>query len=663
MKKNYIFGAFVALAFATNAQTTFPQVVEIGKAGATSRRTVVVPPSPLKTQTLFIGSNDMVATTAIAEKTVAGAKVYGQPAGMTPAKEWHDFIGFTEATESEKAAWAAKGHNNFLGWISVNHEMVWNDNKIGDGGGMTVFAVKKDMAADTLIVVPQDLSNGGFPAGEHKFFNVDFVNTVGETGMNCGGIQSAKDGRIWTAEEWFRSNINSIWDGNNRPFNAGGPGQGVRDTLDWTISSDLQGDFNGKSVKKHQNFNWMVEIDPRTAKAIRKQYNWGRQGFEGGVIMPDDKTVYLGEDGSPGLFTKFVADEAGDFTKGKTYVYKWDNDNTPENNWIEIDNSKLDSMMNIQTLAYRKGATPFCRIEWVAFDKNTGKVYFTETGNDNWRIGSNRANVTIGQPMVDFFRMMRARLGNPVEWTDAQIRDSLRLNVSRLNDPYGRVTEYDPATGKIKTHIEGGPYFATSPAAANYPAKHMSNPDGLGFFYSNNKTYMIIQEDLNGRSMGRMPSELSASGSEECEMFLLDMAIENPTVNDLLTIAATPKGAEITGACAIGDDAILFNNQHPDNTNPYPNGHSYTIAMTGFKRLTSLNETPSFSGKKALEIHPNPVSRTLFINKTGDYALYNASGVRLNVVRNTDKMDVSTLSSGVYFLMDEKKNMVKVVVE
>ncbi len=68
--------------------------------------------------------------------------------------------------------------------------------------------------------------------------------------MNCGGITSEADGRIWTAEEWFRTSNSSIWAG----------GAGVTDT---------------------------------------SEYNWGRQPFEGGVIMPDNQTVYLGADNTP----------------------------------------------------------------------------------------------------------------------------------------------------------------------------------------------------------------------------------------------------------------------------------------------------------------------------------------------------------------------------
>lgn len=93
--------------------------------------------------------------------------------------------------------------------------MILADDKIGDGGGMTVFKVKRDPSSDTLIIVEQSLEDGR----EGMFFNVDFVNTVGETGMNCGGINSL-DGRIWTAEAWFRTSTNSIYNG----------GAGVRDT-------------------------------------------------------------------------------------------------------------------------------------------------------------------------------------------------------------------------------------------------------------------------------------------------------------------------------------------------------------------------------------------------------------------------------------------------
>ncbi len=254
---------------------------------------VVVPESPLESQVIFIGGYDSVITNS----------TYGNPAGAYPAKQWHDFIGFTPD----------ETNSGDLGWLSINHEMISNDPNLGDGGGMTTFKIKRDPDTDSIIVVEQTLSDGR----NGYFFNVDFANTVGETGMNCGGITSDADGRIWTAEEWFRTSNPSIhydW--------YGGPA--VSDTSDFTISNSGIPMADGQTVKKFENFNYMVEIDPREAVAIRKQYNWGRQPFEGGVILPDNQTVYLGADATPGIFSKFVAETPGDFTSGKLYAYRED---------------------------------------------------------------------------------------------------------------------------------------------------------------------------------------------------------------------------------------------------------------------------------------------------------------------------------------------------
>ncbi|HTF81534.1 MAG TPA: hypothetical protein VL947_07410, partial [Cytophagales bacterium] len=148
-----------------SCQSVFPKMFEVSKLCGTTPTTVSVPVSPIKSQILFVGGIDTVAHTAIPARHVNNKVVYGEPAGTTLAKEWHDFIGFTPATPIDKAVMQAQGHYNFLGWISCNHEMIWHDNKLGDGGGMTVYAIKRDTRADTLVIVKQDLSKEGFPGG------------------------------------------------------------------------------------------------------------------------------------------------------------------------------------------------------------------------------------------------------------------------------------------------------------------------------------------------------------------------------------------------------------------------------------------------------------------------------------------------------------------
>ncbi|MEO1449489.1 MAG: phosphatase, partial [Bacteroidota bacterium] len=180
MRKSFILLiSLVFAAFSAQAQIDFSKYQEpMSSFDSTDNLTVIMPNSPLIFQVLFVGGEDMVQTTA----------TYGNPAGAYPAKQWHDFIG-----------WTPDETGTSLGWASINHERIEANDNIGDGGGMTVFRLERDANTDTLRVVTQTLDDGR--TGE--YFNVDFVNTVGETGMNCGGIVSFVDGRIWTAEEWF----------------------------------------------------------------------------------------------------------------------------------------------------------------------------------------------------------------------------------------------------------------------------------------------------------------------------------------------------------------------------------------------------------------------------------------------------------------------------
>lgn len=580
--------------------------------------TVVVPPSPFQYQILFIGGEDMVQTGFNEE---------------VPAKQWHDFIGFTPLTAED-----CIDDPNAIGWASINHEMILADDKIGDGGGMTTFLLGRNPSTDELYVIPQSLSDGR----EGDFFNVDF-SAVGETGMNCGGINSNVDGRIWSAEEWFRTDNASIHNGGN----------GVRDLSDYTIKYTEFDMANFQTIPKYQNFNWMVEIDPRASKAVRKQYNWGRQPFEGGTIANDNQTVYLGADATPGLFTKFVADVPGDFTSGTTFVYKHDNAGDP---WVEIDNTNFTAMLNFADEAITAGATMFNRLEWITIDKNTGKIYMAETGRDN--PASRWSDEAAAGGVYAPHHIQRAIDQGTTGPDDAAYWDY-----------YGRILEFDPTTGNINIFVEGGPYFSTSPDLANYPSKHLSNPDGLNMLYVTvdgvDKTYMLINEDLNGTSFGRTPSEYP--NNRMCEMYVLDMDVVNPTIDDLIRLTQTPRGAEITGACATADGkSVLVNSQHPDGANTFPYNNSLTFAITGFDNPTALstlsNREFSFDND-GFGIFPNPTERILYLSKATDCALYDITGKRIGVYRDTKAIDISGLHTGTYLLKTSEGITKKVIVK
>ncbi len=606
--------AMFCLSASALAQAKFDPNIEVDFLA----QEVVLPENPLQTQVLFVGGFHEVQT----------LDDQGRPNGTTLAKQWHDFLGVTPDTDNP---------GEF--WVSCNHEMIAANDKIGDGGGMTVYKVRRDPATDSLRVIPQTLEDGR----QGLYFNVDFANTVGETGMNCGGITSNADGRIWTAEEWFRTSNASIYD----------DGDGVRDTSDWTINTDIPGDFNGKTIRRYENFNWMVEIDPRQAKAIRKQYNWGRQGFEGGVVLPDNKTVYLGVDATPSYWVKFVAEEAGDFTRGKLYLYK-QTAGAFTGSWVEINNSLLDVMLNIPDQGVANGCAMFNRLEWVAYNETDGKIYITETGRDNpggrWADEA-EAGAAFAQHHLDRAAEQGAEVAGGDYW-----------------DYYGRILVFDPADNSMRSFLEGGPFFAgldaEEPKHEAYPRTHLSNPDAVNFMYVNGNTFMIIGEDLNGTSYGRV--ELGV-GVRTCEIFLLDMS-EQPSRDNLIRIGIAAMGAEATGVCPTPDGkTLLFNSQHPWPTNKFPYNNSCTVAITGFdKVITSIKERDDPNDEVhgvSFEVYPNPVSRLVRFNQPVDAALYDASGKRLRVVRNATGMDLGDLSAGIYFIQNDNGDTKKLIVE
>lgn len=618
MKKLFLLTAICGAALSANAQIPFPVNTTVDW----DAKTVTMPVSKLKVQPIFVGGTDTVVTTA----------TYGNAAGKTLAKEWHDFIGIVPDTTG-----------GAIGWVVVNHEMVVKDDMIGDGGGMTCFKIKRT-TGDVLEVMEQTLPDGR----KGKFFNVDFVNTVGETGMNCGGISAKHIGRVWTAEEWFRTSTASIYDNGN----------GVRDTADFTITGTAFSNFNGKTIKKYQNFNWMVEVDPKQGKAIRKQYNWGRAGWEAGVVMPDNKTVYLFEDNTPGILARFVATTAGDFTKGQLSVYKHDGSGSK---WINIEQD-LDTLIQLNAVAVRRGATMFNRLEWGTYAN--GKIYITETGRSSVGTRFQNKGGVINPGLVTAYKTRyQIENGSAFTGTDADAADSVINGV--FKDYYGRVLEFDPATDAIRTYLEGGPLgggSGSSDPKSSYPAKHLSNPDGLTTVTVNGKEYLLIQEDMNQKDWNSMPDGYSATRDEA---YLLDVSITNPTISDLQRLTSSANAAEITGGVQLDSKTVLLNSQHPDpstsvNTAPY--NHSLTFAISGLD-----GTDPVGLGKEvkmsSFSIYPNPTARELHLSKTMDVAIYNMNGQRMNVYRGVSTIDVSNMAAGTYFIRSAEGETLKFIIE
>lgn len=151
--------------------------------------------------------------------------------------------------------------------------------------------------------------------------NVDFREVQG-TWTNCFGTVSPW-GTPLTSEEYEPDA--KTW------FTAGKGGAGRMTTY--------LGHF-GNAYR----YGYIVEInEPQGDPTPTKRYAMGRFSHENSVVMPDEQTVYMSDDGTGTVFFKFIADEPGDLSAGTLYAAEatQENDNDPAHvgfklNWIEL---------------------------------------------------------------------------------------------------------------------------------------------------------------------------------------------------------------------------------------------------------------------------------------------------------------------------------------
>lgn len=73
------------------------------------------------------------------------------------------------------------------------------------------------------------------------------------------------------------------------------------------------------------DYGFVTEVHVKNFKKaeVTKHYSMGRMAIELAYVMPDNKTVYISDDGSRvGLF-RYVADKPGDLTSGELFAAKW----------------------------------------------------------------------------------------------------------------------------------------------------------------------------------------------------------------------------------------------------------------------------------------------------------------------------------------------------
>ncbi len=100
----------------------------------------------------------------------------------------------------------------------------------------------------------------------------------------------------------------------------------VLDTPDKRYASATRYFWKGEARNNNPYYyGWTpeVSIDQRGNPRYVKHFSMGRFSHELAYVMPDQKTVYLTDDGTNVGFFLFIADQAGDLSRGKLYSAKW----------------------------------------------------------------------------------------------------------------------------------------------------------------------------------------------------------------------------------------------------------------------------------------------------------------------------------------------------
>jgi secreted PhoX family phosphatase len=451
---------------------------------------------------------------------------------LVPSGNYKAVSLYTEG-DLEKVEWKgimapAKGKHHLIVFLPIDgsptHGILWVNHE-----SISADAQIGNGGGASVMEVYRDSLEGwklvGFP------YAVDF-GPVGGTLHNCLGVLTPW-GTILSSEE--------IEPANNY----------VRNPNDSTQKLLLDSaSFGGRP--RWMNYGWMVEVDPLKREVLGKRHAMGRFMHEGIAALDDQKTFYMCDDEAPGAFFKFVADTAKNLNSGQLYAWRMDADSNGRH-WMTIPRGR-DTLLHARRHAFQRGASIFTRLEDIEVLPD-GSFLITETGKDSVSLASAIAMGGKVMPHLEKYHVGK------------QIYD----------DRHGRILRYDPKTETMTVFLEGG-------QALEDRSIVLSNPDNLA--YNPVRNLLVIQEDLNGISGGRVPNKPNAV--KICEIYVLDLNNPKPILDHLKRFAVIPAGCESTGACWSPDYSSLFFNiqNEGDKKNPAkpPYDKSQTVVVTGFPK-------------------------------------------------------------------------------
>jgi secreted PhoX family phosphatase len=353
-------------------------------------------------------------------------------------------------------------------------------------------------------------------AGTEGFLFTHWENRPG--GMSRIRVAKGADGKWAVQSDGTRmldfSGVNGTWvncNGSLSPWGTPLTSEELYfdDTADWN-NADYEEHDGQVALEKYlgrypnpYDYGFIGEItDPTGSATPVKHYTLGRFSHENAVVMPDNRTVYMGDDGTDTVFFKFVADRAGDLSAGTLYAAKVTQDagRDPAKTgfgiaWIELahgTNGEIRSWIRqydgIGTDRYRKGSTNYISdaeiAAWARGEAKDDRVAFLETRKAAAAKGATAEfrkmeGVTINYEgartgTVPYLYLAMTEIGKGM----SDDKGDIRLDENKCGAVYEMKLDRNFNVARMVPAIVGGPYDkASRPNACSVDA--IASPDNI----------------------------------------------------------------------------------------------------------------------------------------------------------------------------------------
>nr|AIE92957.1 putative phosphatase [uncultured marine group II/III euryarchaeote AD1000_30_D02] len=259
------------------------------------------------------------------------------------------------------------------------------------------------------------------------------------------------------------------------------------------------------------DYGYIMEIENSTTTEpdFIKHFAMGRFSHENAQVMPDERTVYLSDDGYDTVLFKFIADTAGDLSSGTLYAAKVTQDDSSDSattgfdvEWIEMASSSnsdiqlwIDEYDGITTEDYIAGQNSYISdenirdwAEWRLNDDLNGdgtigsaiddRVAFLESrkaaaalgASDEW---NKMEGVAFNPNAPDYAYLAMSDVG--YDMSDGQ--GDIDVTQNRCGIVYSMTLDAEWDVNRIDPLVSGGPY--TSSATYECDVNNLAGPDNL----------------------------------------------------------------------------------------------------------------------------------------------------------------------------------------